>query len=325
MKEFVIDEKQDGKRLDKWLMKECPTLPMGQVMKFLRLKKVRVNGKVAKADAHLAAGDVVNVYLGDECFEKPVKIDPFLQNYKVRLHIVYEDENLIICDKQPGLMCHPDDNEKVNTLLTHIQAHLYQKGEWDSRDSAQFAPCLCNRIDRFTGGLVIAAKNEEAAHILNEKIRNREIEKRYLCIISGRMNPASGTLDSYLYKSESGKKMIVDDEAVLGSQRCLTGYETLATGNGLSLMECALLTGRTHQIRAQFAHVKHPLLGDTQYGDRRLNEKYGRNGQCLYAFRLVFRFTTDAGKLNYLSGKSFSVKNVPFVGDYFPETGGKLP
>ena len=264
-------------------------------------------------------GDIVQLYIGDEFFVKPKREDPFLTKIKPKLDIIYEDANLMLVDKRPGLMCHPDANEKVNTLITHAQAYLYQKGEWDSKDPAQFAPALCNRIDRFTGGIVIIAKTEAAMHILNQKIRDREIEKRYLCIVHGRMHPAFGMLDNYISKGESAKKVTVLDRSVPGAQRAQTRYQTLETRGGLSLMECELLTGRTHQIRAQFAHAKHPLLGDNQYGKAHQNEKYGRNYQALYAYKLVFRFKTDAGVLNDLNGKSWQVKKVPFVGDFFRE------
>ena len=317
MREYTIDKNNAGKRLDRWLSNELPALPMGLRQKFLRLKRFKINGRPAQGDARLNEGDVVQLYIGDEFFEKPKVADPFLSKIRPKLDILYEDANILLVDKRPGLMCHPDAVEKVNTLITHAQAYLYQKGEWDSKDPDQFAPALCNRIDRFTGGIDIIAKTEAAMHILNQKIRDREIEKRYMCIVHGRMHPAFGMLDNYISKSESARKVTVLDRPAPGAQRSQTRYQTLDTRNGLSLMECELLTGRTHQIRAQFAHAKHPLLGDNQYGKAQQNEKYGRSFQALYAYKLVFRFKTDAGVLNDLNGKSWQVKNVPFVKDFF--------
>ena len=319
MREYTIDKNNAGKRVDRWLSNELPALPMGLMQKFIRMKRIKVNGKGVQQNSRLNEGDIVQLYIGDEFFVKPKREDPFLTKIKPKLDIIYEDANLMLVDKRPGLMCHPDANEKVKTLITHAQAYLYQKGEWDSKDPAQFAPALCNRIDRFTGGIVIIAKTEAAMHILNQKIRDREIEKRYLCIVHGRMHPAFGMLDNYISKCESAKKVTVLDRSVPGAQRAQTRYQTLETRGGLSLMECELLTGRTHQIRAQFAHAKHPLLGDNQYGKAHQNEKYGRNYQALYAYKLVFRFKTDAGVLNDLNGKSWQVKKVPFVGDFFRE------
>lgn len=292
---------------------------MGLMQKFIRLKRIKVNGKGAQRDTRLNEGDVLQLYINDEFFKKPKAIDPFLSKLRPRLEILYEDEHLLLVDKRPGLMCHPDAHEKVNTLITHAQAYLYQKGEWDSMDKTQFAPALCNRIDRFTGGIVLIAKTEAAMHVLNQKIRDREIEKRYLCIVHGRMNPPSGLLDSYLLKTESAKRMTVLSHAAPGAQRAQTRYQTLASARGLSLMECELLTGRTHQIRAQFAATGHALLGDNQYGNARQNERFHRSYQALYAYQLSFRFATDAGVLNALNGRTWRVKAVPFVREYFPD------
>lgn len=320
MREFIINKQNSGRRLDRWLAAELPALPAGLMQKFLRLKRIKVNGKAAQRDTRLNEGDLLQLYINDEFFEKPKTIDPFLSKIQPKLCILYEDENILLVDKRPGLMCHPDAREKVNTLISHAQAYLYQKGEWDSQDKTKFVPVLCNRIDRFTGGIVIIAKTEAAMRILNQKIRDREIEKRYLCIIHGRISPAAGMLTSYISKADSSKKVTVLNHSAPGAQKAQTKYATLQTHRGLSLMECELITGRTHQIRAQFAARKHPLLGDNQYGNAKQNEPYNRSYQALYAYQLSFRFTTDAGILNYLNGKSWRVKSVPFVKDFFSDS-----
>lgn len=317
MREYTIDKQNEGRRLDRWLSAELPALPLSLMQKFIRLKRIKVNGKGVQMNARLHVNDQVQLYIGDEFFVKPKAIDPFLSKIHPKLSILYEDENLLLVDKRPGLVCHPDVREKVNTLITHAQAYLYQKGEWDSMDPAQFAPALCNRIDRFTGGIVIIAKTEAAMHVINQKIRDREIEKRYLCIIHGRMHPAEGLLDSYISKADSNKRVTVLNHPVPGAQRAQTRYQTLHSHRGLSLMECELLTGRTHQIRAQFAAKGHPLLGDNQYGNARQNEPYQRSYQALYAYQIAFHFKTNAGILNELNGKSWKVARVPFVEDFF--------
>ena len=319
MREFIIQPGDAGKRLDRWLSRKLPTVPMGQMQKYIRLKRIKLNGKAAPRDARLSEGDLLQLYLNDECFAKPRPVDPFLSKLRPGLAIVYEDENLLLADKRPGLTAHPDEHEKVNTLLTHARAYLYQKGEYDSTDQGAFAPVLCNRIDRFTGGIVMLAKTEAAMHALNAKIRSREIEKRYLCIVHGRVTPPEGMLDSYLLKPKAQKRVTVLDRDAPGAQRAQTRYRTLASKNGLTLLECELLTGRTHQIRAQFAHIGHPLLGDSQYGDPRRDARYHRSFQALYAYRLDFRFTADAGVLTPLNNRTWQVQNVPFVREYFPD------
>lgn len=317
MREFTIDRQSAGKRLDRWLAAAAPSLPAGLMQKYLRLKRVKLNGRPAARDARLNEGDLVQLYIEDEFFARPKTADPFYSRIRPKLDILYEDDHLMLVDKRPGLIPHPDASEKVNTLITHVQAYLYQKGQWDPSDRSAFAPALCNRIDRFTGGIEIVARTEEAMRVLSRKIRDREIEKRYLCIVHGRVAPPSGVLDSYLAKNT--RRVTVTDAPAPGAQRALTRYATLETAHGLSLMECELLTGRTHQIRAQFAHIRHPLLGDSQYGDPKQNERYHRSFQALYAYRLAFRFTTDAGPLNALNGRVFQVRDVPFVWEYFPD------
>ena len=166
--------------------------------------------------------------------------------------------------------------------------------------------------------IVIAAKTPEAMRVVNQKLRDHELEKLYLCVVHGAMRRDEGVLDSYIVKPEGQKKVSVSRKNLPGAKHALTAYRTLATSDGLSLLECRLMTGRTHQIRAQFADAGHPLLGDTQYGDARLNARYGRNYQALYAHRLVFAFETDGSVLGDLNGRSFSVRHVPFVKAYFP-------
>ncbi len=316
MKEFTIAAADDGRKLDKWLAREMPAVSMGQRQKFYRQKKFRLNGRHPAPDARLTAGDVLQIYLNDELFVRPQRKDPFLSKIQPRLNVLYEDSNLLIVDKQPGLSVHPDAHEKVNTLITHIQAYLYQKGEYEP---GGFAPALCNRIDRFTGGIVIAAKTQAALHIINQKIRDREIQKLYLCIALGEFQRSEGMLDNYIIKEDGHKKVRVSPRMETGAQRAQTKYRVLTTRGELNLVECELLTGRTHQIRAQMAHAKHPLLGDGQYGDAQRNRKYGREFQALYACRMVFEFTTDAGILDPLNGLEITVPQVRFVREYFPE------
>ena len=319
MKEFTIGKNDAGQRLDRWLAKTLPLLPAPLAQKYIRLKRVKVNGKGSQRDVRLQLGDILQLYINDEFFEQPREENAFLSVFKPHLDIVYEDENLMLLNKRPGLLCHADEHEKVNTLITHIQAYLYQKKEWNPRDEHSFTPALCNRIDRNTGGIVMAAKNAETLRILNQKIKDREIAKFYLAIIHGRMAPPQGKLEGFLLKDESRAQVKVFHKPVPGGKSAATLYKTLKVNRGLSLVECELLTGRTHQIRAQFAAAGHPLLGDGKYGRERDNKQYGRSFQALYSYKLEFTFPTDAGLLEYLRGKVFTVENVDFVAEYFEE------
>lgn len=318
MKEFTIGKNDAGQRLDRWLAKTIPLLPAPLAQKYIRLKRVKVNGKGSKRDIRLNVGDVLQLYINDEFFDRPTPENAFLSLYQPKLNILYEDDQIMLLDKRPGLVVHPDEHERVNTLLTHIQAYLYQKKEWSPYKENSFAPALCNRIDRNTGGIVIAAKTAEALRVMNQKIKDRELNKYYLCVVQGRMTPPKGKLEGFLFKDEVKKQVYVTDRPQPGAKTAVTLYRTLASEHGLSLVECDLITGRTHQIRAQFAHAGHPLIGDGKYGRERENKKYGRHGQALYSYRLEFHFTTDAGPLAGLDGKSFQVEDVDFVSEYFP-------
>ena len=317
MKEFVIGKNDAGQRLDRFVGKTVPLLPDSLLQKYIRLKRIKLNGKGSKRDTRLSEGDYVQLYINDEFFEKPREENSYLKVGKPRVTIVYEDENILLADKKPGVLCHSAGPWDYNTLIANIQAYLAQKGEWHPGEENAFAPALCNRIDRNTGGIVIAAKNAEALRIINEKIKLREIEKYYLCAVHGRPNPSSGTLENYLFKDAVKNRVYVKSRSEPGAKTAVTEYRTLRSKGPLSLVECRLLTGRTHQIRAQMAYAGWPLLGDGKYGSERFNKNYTETGQALYSYKLLFSFPTDAGILNYLRGREFTVDSVDFVEKYF--------
>lgn len=317
MKELHISKNDSGQRLDRFLSKAVPLLPPSLAQKYIRLKRIKLNGGRAQRDTRLQEGDTLSLYINDEFFDTPKAENAYLTVSVPKLNLVYEDENILLVDKKPGQAVHPHDGaEYGKTLIDHIQAYLYANREWRPREENAFTPALCNRIDRNTGGIVIAAKNAEALRILNEKIRDLEIDKRYLAVIEGQIRPQAGTLSGYLFKDAVKNRVFVTDTPQPGSKTAVTKYRTLAQGKGLSLVECELLTGRTHQIRAQFAHAGHPLLGDGKYG--KLGKDAIRKYQALYSYKLTFTFPTDAGVLNYLKGKTFTVSDVDFARELFP-------
>ena len=322
MKELTVGKNDAGQRLDRFVAKAVPLLPDSLLQKYIRLKRIKVNGKPSKRDLRLSAGDVLMLYINDEFFEAPREDNAWLKIAKPRLNILYEDENILLADKKPGVLCHSAGKWDYNTLIANIQAYLAQKGEWQPKEEHSFSPALCNRIDRNTGGIVIAAKNAEALRILNEKIRDREIEKYYLCAVYGRPKPDNGQLKNELFKDAVKNQVYVKSKPEPGSRSAVTEYQVLMTRAGLSLVECRLLTGRTHQIRVQMAYAGWPLLGDGKYGREQINRRFHEEGQALYSWRLCFDFSTDACLLNYLRGKEFSVarENIDFVAKYFPES-----
>ncbi|MCI8594486.1 MAG: RluA family pseudouridine synthase [Oscillospiraceae bacterium] len=318
MKEFTIGGNDAGQRLDRWLAKTLPLLPAPLAQKYIRLKRVKVNGKGSARDVRLKQGDLLQLYINDEFFETPTRENTFLTVFKPQLTIVYEDENILLLDKPSGMVVHPDKEERVNTLLTHLQAYLYQKKEWSPYKERSFAPALCNRIDRNTGGIVIAAKNAAALREMNQKIKERTLSKRYLAIVHGAPSPAAGELRGYLSKDEAKNQVSISKQAGEKSKLAVTRYCTLAVQNGLALVECELVTGRTHQIRALFAHAGHPLLGDRKYGRPSDRQKYGAEHQALYAYKLSFPLEGTDGVLAGLAGKTFTVERVDFAEKWFP-------
>ena len=316
MKEFTIGKNDAGQRLDRFLAKAVPLLPASLAQRYIRIKRIKWNGGRAERDTRLQEGDLLQLYINDEFFEKPREDNAYLTVASPKLNIVYEDAHILLVDKRPGIAVHPHDGaEYGRTLIDHILSYLYQKKEWTPRGENAFTPALCNRIDRNTGGIVIAAKTAEALRVMNQKIKDRELDKRYLAIVEGCPKPETGSLKGYLFKDEKKNRVFVSDSPKPGAKTCQTNYKVLAKRKDLSLVECELITGRTHQIRAQFAHAGHPLLGDGKYG--KLDKRFDRNYQALYSYKLTFCFTTDAGELAYLNGKSFRVEEVDFVKEYF--------
>ena len=320
MKELTVRQNDAGQRLDRFIGKAVPLLPESLLQKYIRLKRIKLNGKGAKRDTRLNVGDILQLYINDEFFEKPREENSYLKVGTPRLDIVYEDENILLADKKPGVLCHSAGVWDYNTLIANIQAYMAQKGEWRPKEENSFAPALCNRIDRNTGGIVIAAKNAEALRILNDKIRDREIEKYYLCAVQGRPKPPAGRLENYLFKDARKNQVFVKNRPEPGAKTAVTEYRLLKSKGKLSLVECRLLTGRTHQIRAQMAYAGWPLLGDGKYGSERFNKDFGEKGQALYSYRLEFTFPTDAGILNYLRGRQFRVQQVDFAEKYIDVT-----
>ena len=322
MKEFTITKNDASLRLDKFITKNCPTLPSSLMFKYIRTKRIKVNGKRAEISTRLNEGDQVEAYINDEFFTEIKPTYDFL-SAPSKLDIVYEDENILLADKKQGLLVHPDKNEYTNTLIARIQHYLYDKGEYDPQDENSFRPALANRIDRNTGGIVIAAKNAEALRILCDKIKCREIDKRYLTVVHGIPKKKTDLLEGYLEKDEDKNRVYMSKKSTDTNKFVRTKYTVLQTLNNLSLLEIELLTGRTHQIRAHMAAIGHPLLGEGKYSKSN-DKKSGFDKQALYSYSLKFDFKTDAGILNYLNGKRFTVKEVWFADKLFGDSYKRL-
>lgn len=315
MKTITVNENDGGQRLDKFIMKSTKGLPMSLLYKFIRKKRIKVNGKRATENMKIALGDTVELYIPDEFFEDA----PTAREYEkadIPLNIVYEDENLLLVDKKPGVLVHVGDNgdphltsdAERTTLIFAIKAYLVSRGEYIPENENSFAPALCNRIDRNTGGIVIAAKNAATLRALNEAIRRRELDKLYLCAVHGIPRAHSSTEKAYLFKDHRTNRVTVTPKPVRGAKEIITSYRVLKTNKlrDMALLEVSLLTGRTHQIRAHMAYLGHPLVGDGKYGINSADRKMGYKYQALYSHKLVFK--SHIPELEYLYGREFSAQ-----------------
>lgn len=312
MKKVIVNKNDAGQRLDKFLFKFFDSIPASMIYKGIRKKRIKVNGKRSEISYMLKPGDVLELYINDEFFETAKNSEDVFKSITPRLNIVYEDDNILLADKAVGVSVHDDESEKVHTLINHIKAYLYTKGEYDPDNEHSFAPALCNRIDRNTAGIVIAAKNAATLRIMNEKIKNREIDKYYLCLVKGCPAKKEATLKGYIVKNEQQNRVYVHSEPVKDGKTAVTRYKVLRSGELTSLLEVELLTGRTHQIRAHLASIGHPLAGDGKYGTNDFNKKVGMKYQALYSYKLRFNFN-EKNELSYLNGRTFEVANVPFA------------
>ena len=315
MKTFIINENDSGQRLDKFIAKAVKNLPKNLMYKYIRLKRIKINGKRCEISTRLNVGDEIQLYINDEFFETP-KDDSFM-SVSPNIDVIYEDENIILVDKPSGLVVHEDADNSIDTLINRIKRYLYDKKEYDPNNELSFTPALCNRLDRNTSGIVICAKNAESLRVLNEKIKNRELHKYYLCVCLGILGKKQDTLKNYLFKDEKSKTVHIENTKRPCNKQILTKYKVLKEKNNLSLIEIDLLTGRTHQIRAHMAYIGHPLLSDGKYGINKVNKKYSVTAQALCSYRLAFDFKTNAGILEYLNNKSFEAKEPWFVRKFF--------
>lgn len=301
MQEYTVTGKDAGKRLDRFLAERRPELSRIFILKGLRTNKVKRNGRRAEGSDRLAAGDVIADYmLAAPKKDAPLRTDGFT--------VVYEDVHLLIANKRAGLLSEDLTGKVKDTLEAEVNAYLAPKGE---------RARLCHRIDYNTEGLVILAKDKESLAILERAIRERTIEKRYLCVAAGRLTPPAGRLICQLFKDAKKNRVYLTDEPVKGSKTAITDYRTIDTRGGLSLVECRLLTGRTHQIRSQLARAGAPLLGDDKYGVKEENKKYGERRQLLAAYKLTLRFAGPAGPLAPLEGRTFTAGRIAFKEKYF--------
>lgn len=302
MKILTVGKNEAELRLDSFLAKLFSKAPKTLIYKWIRKKRVKINGKKQDISYRLKEGDELFLYINDEFFEEtPKKTLPKTGCEDIKKAVVFEDENLLIVNKPKGLSAHGGKGEANGGLVEEIRAYLFEKGEYDPKKELVFAPQLCHRIDKNTSGLVIAAKNAEALRIINEKIKKREIKKFYLLRVEGTLEKNEGEIRGYTKKDEKTNKVRFSFVPFDGAKEAVTLYKVQKNG----YIEAELKTGRGHQIRASFAAIGHPLEGDVKYGAKKNGKKDYQN---LLAYKIVFDFKTESGKLSYLKGKTVEIE-----------------
>ena len=305
MKSFTAGKNEQDVRLSRFVESVTANLPQSLLYKSFRNKRVKVNGKRAAPDDRLAVGDVVELYINDEFFTNVQAAKP-MPKKPPKITVIYEDANIAALYKPAHLLCHGDHTGDAS-LVDGFIAYLAAKNEYQADAEASFTPAICNRLDRGTEGLVLAAKNYAALRDMNEIIRTDLLCKEYFAITCGA--PPAGRHIAYLRHFEKDNKVLVQKHPANGYKEIITDVAVLAVKGPLTLCKIGLITGRTHQIRAHLAFLNAPVLGDIKYGNRKLNERYGVKTQALCAFSVTFKDIPRENTLADLSKNCICLEN----------------
>ena len=323
MKEFIINEKNKGQRFDKYLFRILNEAPSSFVYKMLRKKNITLNKKKADGKEIIEAGDVVNIFLSDETFDKfSKKVNTKIQSFSgkasniMKLNIIYEDENIILINKPAGVLSQKDDSG-LPSVNEFVLWHVVKNCGYTEEDLKMYKPSCVNRLDRNTSGIIVAAKNLAASQLLSKGFKERTIGKFYYAAVAGEVL-GDAHLKGYIRKDDKTNKVTIkkasdnfseQEEEMLvkeGFSNIETSYEKVVSTKEKSLLLVHLITGKTHQIRAHLASVNHPIIGDSKYGNEEINRRYKEKYQLLHSYKIVFPKYDDV--LTAVSEKEFTCK-----------------
>ena len=278
---------QPGDRLDRYLTERLPEHSRAEIQRWIREGDVLVNQHSAKPSQRLNPGDLISVAI-------PAPKPTTVEAEPIPLDILYEDDDLIAVDKPAGLVVHPAPGHESGTLVNAILHHCPDlKGVGGVQ-----RPGIVHRLDKDTSGIILVAKNDQAHRHLQAQFKDRTIEKTYLALLIGQLEPRQGRIDAPIGRDPRHRKRMAVTSAERG-RSAITEFEVEAYYGTTTLLSAHLLTGRTHQIRVHFASIGHPVIGDAIYGPRRDMYKLGRH--FLHAHRLRFHRPTDDALLDLLS------------------------
>ncbi|SUY47827.1 ribosomal large subunit pseudouridine synthase C [Clostridium putrefaciens] len=291
-----------GQRLDKFLRKLLKDVPLSAIYKVIRKGDVKVNGVKGKEKYSLVQGDIITIRNIESKKEEGLKF----QNAKADFKSVYEDANMLLLEKWPGVLVHSDKKKGEPTLTDYVLTYLYEKGDYVPERELTFTPASCNRLDRNTSGIVIFGKNFDSLKALNEMIRERKIKKYYCALVKGRIR--DGVYEAYISKNGEENRSEVFKDMRPDTKRIAMEVKTIQSNGGFSFIEIELLTGRSHQLRAHLSFLGNPIIGDSKYGDKTLNayfeNKFALNFQYLYAYKVVFKNCPES--LSYMENKTIT-------------------
>ena len=300
---FLVDDNNADKRVDVFLSEKIEFYTRTFIKKLIEQRNLRINGVITKTPASkIKTNDKIQIDIIEKVESKLIPI-------KIKLNIIYEDKDILVINKPKGMVVHPGAGNYKNTLANAL-AYKYKKNL--SNISGNLRPGIVHRIDKDTSGLLVVAKNNLAHANLGEQFSKHTISRKYVCLVWGVLRPLKSRIETLITRNKKNRQLMSTSEII--GKKSITNYKTLKVFTikdvpKISLVECELETGRTHQIRVHLKYKKSSILGDNQYGNKnpkfkKINKKFLQilkklNGQALHAQTLGFKHPSSNKKISF--------------------------